>query len=51
MSQSQFEFNIHEGPELEDVMSKYEVNPFINNKVIVRYKKNKLFVLQDQGHL
>jgi hypothetical protein len=34
MNQGQFEFDIHEGPDLKAVVSKYEVNPFINNKVI-----------------
>jgi hypothetical protein len=38
----QFEFNIHEGPDLKDVgqvVPKYEINPLINNKVIASYRK------------
>jgi hypothetical protein len=41
MNQSQFEFDIHEGPDLKDGVSKFEFNPFINNKVIASYRKNK----------
>jgi hypothetical protein len=36
MSQGQFEFNIHKGPDIK-VMLKYEVIPFIDNKVIAIY--------------
>jgi hypothetical protein len=31
---SQGQFDIHEGPDLNGVVSKNEVNPFINNKFI-----------------
>jgi hypothetical protein len=29
MSEGQYEFDIHEGPDLKDFMSNYEVNPLI----------------------
>jgi hypothetical protein len=32
MSQSQFEFNIHQGFDVKDVASKYEGTPLVNNK-------------------
>jgi hypothetical protein len=34
MGKGQFEFKTHEGLDLNDVVSKYEVNSFINYKVI-----------------
>jgi hypothetical protein len=40
MSQGQFQCDIHEGADLKD-KSKYEVNPFINNKVIASYRKQE----------
>jgi hypothetical protein len=42
MSQYQFEYDyIHEGPDLKCVAIKYEVSPFITNKIIASYWKNK----------
>jgi hypothetical protein len=41
MSQGQFEFGIHEGPDIKDVVSKYKVCPFTNNKVIANYRKTR----------
>jgi hypothetical protein len=38
-TQSQLEFEIHDGLELKDVLSKYEVNLYINYKVIANNKK------------
>jgi hypothetical protein len=47
MSEFQFEFDIHEGPGLKDVVSKYEINPFTKNKVIDLFiKKQSLNQLQ-----
>jgi hypothetical protein len=34
MNPGQFEFDIYEGPDLKYVVSKYEVNPFINTNAI-----------------
>jgi hypothetical protein len=44
MSQGQFEFDIHKETDLKDAVSKYEVNPCINNKVIASVKKEENFI-------
>jgi hypothetical protein len=41
MSQGQSEGNIHEGPDLNNVVCKYEVNPLVNNKLIASYSKKQ----------
>jgi putative SOS response-associated peptidase YedK len=38
-SQGHLEFNIHEGPDLKDIVPNYEVNPSTNNKIIASYRK------------
>jgi hypothetical protein len=43
ISQGQFEFDIHEDPDLEGVVFKYEVDPFINNKIIVTGKTREFY--------
>jgi hypothetical protein len=43
---NQLEFDIHRGPELKDGVSRYEVYPFINNKVVASSRENKRIILK-----
>jgi hypothetical protein len=43
--QYHFRFDIHEGPDLKNVVSKYEVNSFKNNKGMASYIKKKISIL------
>jgi hypothetical protein len=41
MSQGQFELDVNQGPALTDVVSRYVVNQFKNNKVIASYRNKR----------
>jgi hypothetical protein len=41
MEQSQFEFDIHESPDIKDVISKYEIDPLTNNKDTASYSRKQ----------